>query len=386
MITSPSGVVIAIGSMPTSSQKPGAGSSASSTKSVLQRLPGGVLAELVRRISQRSGCGCVLRVGDDGARVLGVVLRVLGRRGGLALGVRVPVARRGRRRGGRAEAGGQLLVDLGARDHRVERVDDLVPALVDHLGELGPQRRAVAPAERRRAGGQGREGGRRVEDLVHDREVADVGERAAHGRDLGEVVQGPGVGVLGDELRDADDVVALHVLGGQLVDRELDDHGPGGVVGEVVLLARGLRRRDPGREVGGVREREQRVVVAEEGLPFLAVLAPPRGPQRDEVAGGERQRDRDDVLRHTGRASASRGEGVRGAPYDDAGDLPVPARFPRSADTLDRMDLLRTPDDRFDDLAGFPLAPRWVEVANPDGGAAIRVATYAAGPTTPRRC
>ena len=44
------------------------------------------------------------------------------------------------------------------------------------------------------------------------------------------------------------------------------------------------------------------------------------------------------------------------------------------------MDLLRTPDDRFDDLAGFPLAPRWVEVANPDGGAAIRVATYAAGP------
>ena len=44
------------------------------------------------------------------------------------------------------------------------------------------------------------------------------------------------------------------------------------------------------------------------------------------------------------------------------------------------MDLLRTPDDRFDDLAGFPLAPRWVEVADPDGGPAIRVATYAAGP------
>jgi haloalkane dehalogenase len=43
------------------------------------------------------------------------------------------------------------------------------------------------------------------------------------------------------------------------------------------------------------------------------------------------------------------------------------------------MDLLRTPDHRFDDLAGFPLAPRWVEVTNPDGGAAIRVATYAAG-------
>ncbi len=44
------------------------------------------------------------------------------------------------------------------------------------------------------------------------------------------------------------------------------------------------------------------------------------------------------------------------------------------------MDLLRTPDDRFDDLARFPLAPRWVEVTDPDGGPAIRVATYEAGP------
>jgi haloalkane dehalogenase len=44
------------------------------------------------------------------------------------------------------------------------------------------------------------------------------------------------------------------------------------------------------------------------------------------------------------------------------------------------VDLLRTPDDRFADLTGFPLAPRYVEVADPDGGDAIRVATYAAGP------
>jgi haloalkane dehalogenase len=44
------------------------------------------------------------------------------------------------------------------------------------------------------------------------------------------------------------------------------------------------------------------------------------------------------------------------------------------------MDLLRTPDERFDDLPGFPLAPRHVEVDDPDGGPAIRVATYAAGP------
>jgi haloalkane dehalogenase len=44
------------------------------------------------------------------------------------------------------------------------------------------------------------------------------------------------------------------------------------------------------------------------------------------------------------------------------------------------VDLLRTPDDRFADLTGFPLAPRYVEVADPDGGASVRVATYAAGP------
>ncbi|GAA4771910.1 haloalkane dehalogenase [Actinomycetospora chlora] len=44
------------------------------------------------------------------------------------------------------------------------------------------------------------------------------------------------------------------------------------------------------------------------------------------------------------------------------------------------MDLLRTPDERFDDMPGFPLVPRYVEVDDPDGGTAVRVATYAAGP------
>jgi haloalkane dehalogenase len=44
------------------------------------------------------------------------------------------------------------------------------------------------------------------------------------------------------------------------------------------------------------------------------------------------------------------------------------------------VDLLRTPDDRFADLPGRTLEPRYVEVPDPDGGAAIRVATYAAGP------
>jgi haloalkane dehalogenase len=47
------------------------------------------------------------------------------------------------------------------------------------------------------------------------------------------------------------------------------------------------------------------------------------------------------------------------------------------------VDLLRTPDDRFTDLAGFDLAPRYVEVADPDGSGRIRVATYRVGPEGP---
>ncbi|GAA4865278.1 haloalkane dehalogenase [Actinomycetospora straminea] len=43
------------------------------------------------------------------------------------------------------------------------------------------------------------------------------------------------------------------------------------------------------------------------------------------------------------------------------------------------MDLLRTPDERFADLTGLP-APSYVEVDDPDGGTAVRVATYASGP------
>ncbi|MFC5141144.1 haloalkane dehalogenase [Actinomycetospora rhizophila] len=44
------------------------------------------------------------------------------------------------------------------------------------------------------------------------------------------------------------------------------------------------------------------------------------------------------------------------------------------------MDLLRTPDDRFSDLPGSVLEPRYVSVDDPDGGDPIRVATYADGP------
>jgi haloalkane dehalogenase len=75
---------------------------------------------------------------------------------------------------------------------------------------------------------------------------------------------------------------------------------------------------------------------------------------------------------------------VRGAPYDGGRDLPVPVRLVCHPDRVPchpaRVDLLRTPDDRFADLPGFDLAPRYVEVDDPDGGRAVRVATYTAGP------
>jgi hypothetical protein len=70
------------------------------------------------------------------------------------------------------------------------------------------------------------------------------------------------------------------------------------VVGQVVL-GRGPHERG---ELGDLGEREQRVVVAEEGLPVLAVLPPARSPQRDEVTRGERELDRDDVTGHGGKA------------------------------------------------------------------------------------
>ncbi len=44
------------------------------------------------------------------------------------------------------------------------------------------------------------------------------------------------------------------------------------------------------------------------------------------------------------------------------------------------MEILRTPDDRFDDLPGFPFEPRYAEVAAPDGGT-LRVHYLDEGPT-----
>ena len=70
------------------------------------------------------------------------------------------------------------------------------------------------------------------------------------------------------------------------------------MVGQVVLVG----GADERGELGDLGEGEQRVVVAEEGLPLLAVLPPARGPQRDEVARGERELDRDDVTGHGAKA------------------------------------------------------------------------------------
>lgn len=50
-------------------------------------------------------------------------------------------------------------------------------------------------------------------------------------------------------------------------------------------------------------------------------------------------------------------------------------------DTLRRMELLRTPDDRFAALTGFGAEPEYVSVPDPDGGVdGIRVAVHVAGP------
>lgn len=44
------------------------------------------------------------------------------------------------------------------------------------------------------------------------------------------------------------------------------------------------------------------------------------------------------------------------------------------------MDALRTPDERFENLPGYPFAPHYVEVPDPDGGAGLRVHYVDEGP------
>ena len=48
--------------------------------------------------------------------------------------------------------------------------------------------------------------------------------------------------------------------------------------------------------------------------------------------------------------------------------------------TMSRMDILRTPDERFRDLPDFPWEPRYVEVPAGGGGATLRIAYVEAGP------
>ena len=43
------------------------------------------------------------------------------------------------------------------------------------------------------------------------------------------------------------------------------------------------------------------------------------------------------------------------------------------------METLRTPDERFENLSGYPFAPHYVEVPNPDGGAPLRMHYVDAG-------
>ncbi len=192
---------------------------------------------------------------------------------------------------GRGERGA---VDVRGVDHVVDRVDDVVPALGDRLDELAPQPRAFAPDERQRALVQQAEAGCGVQHLGDGVELAHVGDGAHDVDDLGQLADRPRVGVLRRDLRHPDDVVALGLLGGQLGDRQIGHQRPRGVVDQVVFGG-GAHERG---ELGDLGEREERVVVTEEGLPFLAVLTPLRRPQRDEIAFGERKLDGDDVAGH----------------------------------------------------------------------------------------
>ncbi len=129
---------------------------------------------------------------------------------------------------------------------------------------------------------------------MHLLQVAHVSERADHRDDVGQLGEHPGVRVLRDQLGHADQVVLVLLVRCQLGHRQRRHHVPGGVVDEVVLVVGAYERG----QVRGVRERVEVVLVTEERLPFLAVLTPPRGPQRDQVALGQPEFDRDDVLGH----------------------------------------------------------------------------------------
>src|SRR5436305_10868737 len=47
---------------------------------------------------------------------------------------------------------------------------------------------------------------------------------------------------------------------------------------------------------------------------------------------------------------------------------------------MSAMRILRTPDDRFDDVPDLPWAPKWVEVDSGDGSGPLRIGYVEAGP------
>ena len=49
------------------------------------------------------------------------------------------------------------------------------------------------------------------------------------------------------------------------------------------------------------------------------------------------------------------------------------------------MDIIRTPDDRFADLPGYPFEPRYADIADGDGGM-LRMHYVDEGPATQHRC
>jgi hypothetical protein len=101
-------------------------------------------------------------------------------------------------------------------------------------------------------------------------------------------------GLLGHQLLEADEVILALVGRIQLMRVRLGQILPSGVVGEVVVLV-GPDERD---QVGDGLERVQILVLAEERLPFVALIAPAWSPQRVQIALGQREPDRHDVSSH----------------------------------------------------------------------------------------
>ena len=240
------------------------------------------------------------RVGDrigglDVVRIVGVICIVVG------LDVRVlvgdivdvdDVLGRGDQFGfGDVDGGG---VDIGRCDDRIQRIDDGVPALGDRRADTVPEILTVladigldAHSDRAEVRIVGEEGG----DLV---EFADITEGLDHFECCGQLGEGIRVGVLGDELRHADQVEAVKVVRLQFVGCEGRYDRPRRMIHEIVVVV----GSDERGELGDCFEGVKIFLVTEERLPFVIAFAPFRSPQGDEVAASETEFDRDDVASH----------------------------------------------------------------------------------------